>query len=202
MTSMHPLIQKALALTLLVGVVAGLWYGGAEPLWAHYLAQEESIARSERLIARYAATSAEGKGLEAELKRVRAQRRAAGRFLPGDSVELAGAELQGRIKTIVEGGGGKLRSTQMLAAVEAEEEDRRLGLRVHMEGDIEVLRRVLHDIEAMTPYLFISKLNVQAPRGAARANRSRNRRRRGRTVDPNQLQVRFDLQVYLTPAAG
>ncbi len=89
----------------------------------------------------------------------------------------------------------------MLAAVE-EEKDHRLGLRVHMEGDIEVLRRVLHDIKAMTPYLFISKLNVQAPRGAARANRTRNRRRRGRTDDPNQLQVRFDLQVYLTPAAG
>ena len=31
MSEMHPLIRKALALTLLLGVLAGLWYGGAEP---------------------------------------------------------------------------------------------------------------------------------------------------------------------------
>ena len=201
MMQMHPVIRKALALTLLAGVIAGLWYGGAAPLYAHYLDQEDSIDRSQRLLERYRSTNAAGKGLEEALKRVRAQRRAAGIFLDGESVELAGAQLQERIKSTVEGGGGKLRSTQMLAATE-EEGGRRLGLRVHMEGDIEVLQRVLHEMEGMTPYLFVAKLNVQASRGALRQSRNQRSRRRGRTSDPNQLQVRFDLHVYMNPEAG
>ncbi len=201
MSQMHPLIRKALALTLLLGVAAGLWYGGAEPLWAHYLAQEESIDRSKRLLVRYREINAAGEGLEAALNRVRAERRATGNFLEGESVELAGAQIQERIKTIVEGGGGKLRSTQMLAVTDEEDGGRRLGLRVHMEGDIEVLQQVLHDMEGMTPYLFIGKLNIQASRGALRQSRSK-RRRRGRIVDMNQLQARFDLHVYMKPETG
>ncbi len=196
MNSMHPLIRKALALTLLLGLVAALWYGGAQPIYAHYVAQEESIDRSQRLLARYQATNAAAKTLDDALASVRAERRAAGYFLEGQSVELAGAEIQERIKTVVEGGGGRLRSTQMLAATE-EEDTRRLGLRVHMAGDIEVLQQVLHDLEGMTPYLFIHKLNVQASRAAARPSRAK-RRRRGRRSDPNELQIRFDLHVYMS----
>ena len=94
MSQMHPLIRKALALTLLIGVFAAIWYGGVEPLWQRWLAQEDSIARSENLLARYAATNAQGEVLDAELKRTRATRRAQGRFLEGESVELAGAQLQ------------------------------------------------------------------------------------------------------------
>ena len=201
MGEMHPLIRKALALTLLLGVLAGLWYGGAEPLYVRYVAQEESIDRTARLLLRYGQINAAGEGLADALKRVRAESRAAGYFLAGESVELAGAQIQERIKSIVEGGGGKLRSTQMLAATE-EEDGRRLGLRVHMEGDIEVLQRVLHDMEGMTPYLFVAKLNIQASPGALRRSRARRRRRRGRRMDPNQLQVRFDLHVYMTPETG
>ncbi len=196
MNSMHPLIRKALALTLLLGLVAALWYGGAQPIYAHYVAQEESIDRSQRLLARYQATNAVAQTLDDALARVRAERRAAGYFLEGQSVELAGAEIQERIKTVVEGGGGRLRSTQMLAATE-EEDTRRLGLRVHMAGDIEVLQQVLHDLEGMTPYLFIHKLNVQASRAAVRPSRGK-RRRRGRRSDPNELQIRFDLHVYMS----
>ena len=80
-----------------------------------------------------------------------------------------------------------------LRYIDKAEEERKQSEQSHLQ--------VLHDMEGMTPYLFVAKLNVQAPRGAVRKTRNK-RRRRGRQNDPNLLQIRLDLHVYMKPVVS
>lgn len=203
MSEVHPVLRKALALVMLGAVISLLWVGLVQPLLARYVAYDASIERSERLLAKYIQVGASAAGLEQLLKQAKAKQSSAGGFLTGGSVELAGADMQERIKAIVEESGGRLRSTQMLAVEEEETGTRKLGVRVNMAGDIGVLQKVLYDFEAMTPYFFVDKLNLQASRWATRRPRARGRRAAARQRgNPAELQVRFDVYAYMRAEAS
>lgn len=191
MSALHPLLRRALALTLLLASVALLWLVVLQPLWRQYVAYGESIEHSRDLLARYVGI-AEGEPRLAELlAQLKAQRQATSGALHGESVELAGAEMQEQVKRIVEDGGGQLNSSQMLT-VENSDRLQKLGLRVVMSGDIAAVQRALYALEASDPYFFVDRLNIQASRVGTRLSRGARSRRLN-----YDLQVSFDVFSYL-----
>lgn len=193
MSDVHPLLRKALALSLLGALLTLVWLGLLRPLYGQYQAYDESIERSRRLIERYAEAGAAADELAALVKKVRAEARLVSGYIGGDSVELAGADMQERLKRIVENSGGILSSSQMLP-VETDGGTRKLGIRVAMRGDIEALQKALYDFETASPYFFVDTLNIQASRWSLQEARGRTSRRRG---DPSELQVRFDVYAMM-----
>lgn len=196
MSEVHHLLRKALALSLLGALLMLAWLGLLQPLYLRYQQYEESIDRSRRLIERYVELGAAADELSALVSKVRSEARLAGGYLGGDSVELAGADMQEHLKRIVENSGGVLSSSQMLA-VETDSGTRKLAIRVAMRGDIEALQKALYDFETASPYFFVDKLNIQASRWSLREARGRTTRQRG---DPAELQVRFDVYAFMRGA--
>ena len=92
---------------------------------------------------------------------------------------------------MVEGAGGELRSTQILAAsaVEVDAKIRRTALRVQFVVTIAGLAETLYELETGQPYLLIDELTV-------REQRTRSRRR-NEPESETQLDVSLELSGYL-----
>lgn len=107
------------------------------------------------------------------------------------SPTLAATDLQQRVETAVESNGGELISTQILPVVE-EEGFVRVIISIRMNGNTEVMQKVLHGLESKTPLVFIDNLQITA--------RTIRRRRRSRNTPPEtsvQLTAQFDLAGYI-----
>jgi general secretion pathway protein M len=183
-----PLLGRLAALAILVAVGWGAYVFAIDPLLARYRLQEQLIAERQDLERRYRRIGASRPALEAERDDVRERLSPVGLYLEAASDSLVAAELQNRAKAAVEASGGKLTSTQILAARD-EGNFRRVGIRVQMSVTVEPLQNTLYALESGTPYLFIDNLDV----------RRRVQRRRRKTPQPeaeSQLTVRFDLFGY------
>jgi general secretion pathway protein M len=196
MTGVHPMLRKALALTLLAAVLSTVWLGLFRPLYRQYQTYGESITHSATLLERYGRIGATADRVAELLRQVKAEGNRSRGILGGQSVELAGAEMQERLKRIVESSGGQLNSSQVLA-VEEKDAARRLGIRVAMTADIDAFQRALYDFETAEPYFFVDNLNVQAPRMSLREARGRRTRS---NVNPAEMQIRFDVYGFLKAA--
>jgi general secretion pathway protein M len=83
-------------------------------------------------------------------------------FLQGQTVNVAGAALLQRIATAITRIGGRLLSSQV-DLQKADAKDGWIGLVVSCEIDQASLQKLLYDIEAGMPFLFIDQLVVDAP---------------------------------------
>ena len=83
-------------------------------------------------------------------------------FLSGRTMTIAAAALEQRVKDAVERSGGELTSSQ----VEPDNQDAKDGF-VRLTASIEVdqpgCQKILYEVEAGTPYLFVDKLSIQSP---------------------------------------
>ena len=95
-------------------------------------------------------------------------------FLDGPSVTVAGAALLQRVAGAVTRVGGNILSSQ----VDVKEAQQKAGL-ISMVASLEVaqpdLQKLLYDLEAGMPYLFIDQLSVQAPDTVTRGEGGRLR---------------------------
>ena len=83
-------------------------------------------------------------------------------FLDGKTVTIAGAALEQHISEVVGKAGGVLLSAQVeLDGPEAKRGF--VGLTTSVEVGQAALQKILYDIEAGLPYLFIDKLSIQSP---------------------------------------
>ena len=103
-------------------------------------------------------------------RRARGPELAAGRsgtpFLEGPTVTVAGAALLQRVATAVSNAGGTIQSSQVdVLGVQAK--DGLVGLVVSCEMEQPALQKVLYDIEAGMPFLFVDQLDVQVPQTTA-----------------------------------
>jgi len=99
-------------------------------------------------------------------------------FLEGPTVTVAGASLLQRVTAAVTKAGGTVQSSQV-DVVGAEggvpgapgggAGGREVKLLVSCEIDQLALQRLLYDLEAGMPFLFVDQLNVQAPQAVAAA---------------------------------
>ncbi len=85
-------------------------------------------------------------------------------FLEGQSLAVAGAGLEQRLRSAIAKAGGNVLSTQIdLNSLEAK--NGFISLIVSCELKQPALQQVLYDLEAGMPFIFINQLEVQAPQG-------------------------------------
>lgn len=147
------------------------------------LQQVNRIAASREPIQQLMAKLAQDKGLTAQ-------------YLPQSAPALAAAELQQRIRSVVEAAGGTLRSTQALPPVE-EGNTVKVAVSVTLTADTDNLQKILYDLEGQTPLLFVDNLEI-----SARENRQRLPGGRMATYTRIQLSVQFEVSGYLRKKEG
>ena len=87
-------------------------------------------------------------------------------FLEGPTVTVAGATLLQRVAGAVGNVGGTIQSSQVdVSGTQAR--DGFVGLLVSCEMDQPALQRLLYDLEAGMPFLFVDQLDVQVPQTTA-----------------------------------
>lgn len=87
-------------------------------------------------------------------------------FLEGPTVTVAGANLLQRVAAAVGNVGGSVQSSQVDVSG-AQMKDGFVGLVVSCELDQPALQKVLYDLEAGMPFLFVDQLDVQVPQTTA-----------------------------------
>lgn len=107
-------------------------------------------------------------------------------FLAGDTAPLAAAELQNRIRRIVEGEGGVLVSSAFRSRVEPLPLTP-VSVVVRLRCSIESLTGILHGLEALDAALFLENLSIQSNHRAGRALREPS----------DELDVEFEITGYL-----
>jgi general secretion pathway protein M len=175
-------LSRTLALVLLGVALLGAYRLVAAPLMTAYREGETSIEQAKELLQRYEALAEQRPLLADHL--AKQQKRA------GPSDALAAAQLQDRVKSVVEAAGGELRSTQILPATPLEGDlgFRRATLRVRFIVTIEGLETTLYELETGQPYLIIDDVTVR---------QERVRRRRDQPEKEPVLDVSLELFGYL-----
>jgi general secretion pathway protein M len=188
------LLSRTLAVVLLGAALLGGARLVVAPLLAAWRDAAAEIEQAEFLLQRYRALAAQRPAMAEQLEEQQKLAATAAGYLQGPSDALAAAQLQDRVKTVVEGAGGELRSTQILAAtpVEIDPTIRRTALRVQFVVTIAGLAETLYELETGQPYLLIDELTV-------REQRTRSRRRDEPETEA-QLDVSLELSGYLQAA--
>jgi general secretion pathway protein M len=180
-------VRRTVALGLLAAVLAVFWLLGPQPYLDALGAADAEVARAQSLVTRYARLASEKGALQAQVAAMRAERgRGQGTF-PGDNAQLVAANMQDRVKRLVESNAAVARSTQVLPTRD-EAGFRQVSIRVTMESEIEGMQKIFHALESSNPYLFLNNVDI----------RSRVIRSRPQAADkPMSLNVTFDIYGYM-----
>ena len=190
------LLSRTLAIALLlVALLAGVRLV-VEPLLDAFREAADGIAEAEALLQRYRVLAEQRPALARRLEEQQELAASAAGYLQGPSDALAAAQLQDRVKTVIEGAGGELRSTQILPAqpIEGDAAIRRAALRVQFAVTIDGLSATLYELETGQPYLLIDQLSVREQRV--------RRRRRDEPEPETSLDVTLELSGYLQAEAS
>lgn len=182
-----PLASRALALLILLAMIAIAYLGVVQPIWDKAVATRQSIEDMQAAIERYRRVAAELPARRTLLAALRQQQAVSEGFLEGPNDALIAAQLQNRVKALVEAAHGELKSTQVLP-VQEEGKYRRVTIRAQAALDLPGAQQVLYGVETASPLLFLDNVALRS--------RSSDRRRDRVTEDPT-LDVRFDVYGYL-----
>jgi general secretion pathway protein M len=184
------LLSRTLAIVVLGVALLGGYQLVVAPVFAAFQDAEGSIEQSTTFLQHYRVLAQQRKALADRLAEQEEKPGSAAGYLRGPSDALAAAQLQDRVKSVVEAAGGDLRSTQILPARPAEGDSgiRRTALRVQFAVTIEGLATALYELETGQPYLLIDELVVREQRG---------RRGRDESEKEPQLDVTLELFGYL-----
>lgn len=180
--------DRILALALLAVVLAGGYLLAVRPLVGAYLTNRHAIAESRDLLARLSAIAAHGAAWRRQVEELRGRRVVETAYLQGTSETLAAAALQNRLKSAIQKHGGELQSVQALPATETDG-FRRVVVRAQMTADVPALQKILYDLEAGLPFMFVDNLDV----------RVRHARRDTERAEP--LEVGLEVYGYLWQGA-
>lgn len=190
MASSPPWLRRSAAIGLLVAILLAVYGIVVGPILAAYSRVDEAIAETEELLARYQQIAAQRDALASQLAQLATRQTRSGIYLPGETDALAAAQLQDIVNRTIDGGGGRLRSVQILPS-QSDGDFRRVGVRVQMTATIASLARILYTFEAGDTFLFIDSVDV--------SNRQARRRRNATAEQDPELLVRLDLSGYVRP---
>lgn len=174
-------VAVAILLALIASVVAliALPYGVAVKTYDDRLQRLAAKLEVQRAIVK---DGEKARGQQRILERIEA---ANGFFLTSDKPALASAELQKRVKQVIEQNGGTVVSSQMLGE-KGEQGAEQVVLRVQLRCNVEELQKVLYSLEAQAPILLLDTIMVGArPMGGITSARG--------AASLQQLDVRFDV---------
>jgi len=162
-------ISRFSAFTLLIILVAALQFMLGQPLIDSFREHRASIVSSKDMLARYQQLNSSRTQMHGRLQEVQEAYESQGRLLTGESSQLAGADLQNRLKYLVDVNNAELGSMQLLS-VREEEGFRRISVAIAFASTIDSLRAILYEIETQTPYLFVEKLELRKNRSLINAS--------------------------------
>ena len=178
---------RAVAVAILVLLVGLLYVGGVAPVLREFDAADAAIADARTLVSHYHQAGTRVPQQRALLAQLAERQETENGFLAGANETLAAADLQSRIKTIVENARGELKSTQILPA-QQEGQFRRVAVRGEMTMTLPVAQRVLYTIETASPLLFLDNVDIRSH--AADRQQDRNE-------DIVVLEVSLDVYGYM-----
>ena len=185
----------ALALLLLV-VVSTLYLVVDHVLVARYRFYRERLEQQQGRLEQLERMAASREPVQQLIAKIQQDRNITAQYLSQSAPPLAAADLQQRVKTVVEAAGGTLRSTQALPPVE-EGNAVKVAVNATVSGDTEILQKILYDLESQTPLLFVDNLEV-----SARAVRQRLPNGRLAGYTRVQLNIQFEISGYLRKEDG
>ena len=188
--------QRLAALSLLI-LIIGLGYVLADRLWmGQYRLYQTNVERLQDRLNNLQRLSTARPALEKAIQTIRDDPRTAAYFLPPAPPALAAADLQQRVKSLVEGAGGSLLSIQVLPAIE-EGGVVRVAVSVTGQGDVTALQKTLYGLESQVPLLFVDNLEVTA-------RQFRPRLPDGKVASYTRIQLnsQFEVSGYLRKEGG
>jgi general secretion pathway protein M len=189
--SLPPLASRGLAAALLLLVVVMVMVAVVMPIIDSFAIAKLSNEEYRSALARSRVLDLELKNITAQLGELRQAQSSQSGFLQGANESLATAQLQNRIKSLVEAGGGELRSTQVLP-VRDEGKFRRIIVRGQMSTNTTGMQHIFYDIESASPYLILDNIDIRArPNAGAQGN----------SPQDTMLDVRFDIYGYVRGAS-
>jgi len=152
-----PLIAVVLYVAVAGGLIAAAGFAVSD-----MLDHQRTLAQTSDLLAQLQRRNASTSPLAAEHPGTP--------FLEGPTVTVAGATLLQRVAVAVGNVGGTIQSSQVdVSGIEAK--NGLVGMVVSCEMEQAALQKLLYDIEAGMPFLFVDQLDVQIPQTTA-ANES------------------------------
>ena len=178
--------QRLLALALLFAAIGFAWLLVIQPIADAFAAQAEGIAQSHSLLAAYERRIALRPAVEARLAELKSHETSAAGLIGGASAELAAANIQNLVQTLVESGAGRVHSAQNLTPVTADG-FQRIDIQYDVSLPMTRLKNIAYRIETGTPYLFLDGIDLRAPE---------NWESSGFQQDPPNLEVRWTVRAY------
>ncbi|HEY1707671.1 MAG TPA: type II secretion system protein GspM [Rhizomicrobium sp.] len=133
----------------------------ALPAWFLFSQQSDETVTAKRQLAVYEAEIAERAHLSEEAAALK-QSDAAAAFVPGVNAELAAANLQSKVKMVVESLGGQIHSAQNMPSTITGHLEK---IAVHYELSVPPgrLTDTLYRLETSQPFLFLDDIDVIMP---------------------------------------
>ncbi len=181
--------QRWLAIGLLLSIIISIallifmpWYSSLTKTLDDI---DEQIFRDKR----YQRVIASREEVEVEIEKGRKEINALGYFTSQTTPALAAAELQKRIKEMVQDADGEISSTQVLPNKD-EDGLLRITVKVKLTGDMEMLRNLLFEIDVEKPLMIIENLTIVPGR------KKRNRKTR-KTEQTDKVVVTLEVSSYI-----
>ena len=137
---------------------------------------DEQVFRDKR----YQRVIASREEVLTEIEQGRIEINSLGYFSAQTKPSLAAAELQKRLKEMVQNADGEISSTQVLPNKD-EDGLLRITVKVKLTGDVEMLRNLLFEIDVEKPLMMIENLTI-VPGPAKRNRKTRKREQTGKVV--------------------
>lgn len=175
---------------ILLGTIVALYFVLIQPALTTRKANADRIEDLSFQLSKFSGAVGNIKKLENEIKTLNNNSANKADFLAGDVPAIIAAELQKKLKTIIEASGGNLVSTH---AITGKDDDvyPKVTIKVHMQVDMKALQAVLYKLTNNKPLLFTDNLLIQ------RRHVSSKRQNKNTGL----LEVRFDVAGYLNRVA-
>lgn len=160
LTELSPRQRRRASAVILAALLTAVLVAFALPLWMAYLRYGDALADMSGRLERLQRQAAARPALEAKLEAVRAQgsRRF---FLKASAGSLAAAEVQDRVRQVVDGNGGRVVSVQV-GQPKDDGRFRQVSVTVQLNATVGSLRRTLLALEASEPYLVVDALTIRS----------------------------------------
>jgi len=141
------------------------------PIRSFFDERDAQIAEKRAILARLSAVAAQESSVQALARQTEAAKNQ-NELLRGTNDGVINADLQTRLKAMVQATGARLRSVRNLPP-SASDEIKYIGAQVEISGPIRAIHQTVHAIESAKPYLFIvgavikpaPQINPQAANG-------------------------------------
>lgn len=185
-------VRRIAAVGLLVVAILLLWRVVIAPLASGYAANRDTIARLQNALTRAGDQQQTLAGLARELQRLKKNPDTAAELLAGTNASIVAAQLQQRLRLLVDRSHGELRRAQVLPATDVGK-FRRIAVRADVVLSLAGLQQVIYDLEAASPYLFVDNLDVKRHQ----SEEDSDRRSEDGTAPDQRLDVNLDLSGYM-----